>query len=501
MSQYQVGGQNIDESGQEVYQSTGLLLNEAAATVHELTASNSLVLLQVADTGIIELTASPQSQNDYQVEDYLIGDSSVTFVYQVGGQFVIEEIINPNILYLTHSHVMEHDTSNRFATQVLVLTQLAEAGVVRNLTASNTLILTQLAESNILTRTGYSSLELTQFTHYAADFDITASSALSLTQSAESNILTRTAYNSLELVQDVMGFVVQADAIALTAESMLTFVQTNNRVHVLAAGDTLTASHTLVFTQHAIFPIELSGQNTVVFTQSASADAFSKTATSLLELEHLATVILSRNFTATSTLNLRQAFTWTQFRDGVPVIGVGGCNATRRYSPFSAGGTSPIRPVPPVLSHQSDVLFFYPVGPICGAISSITLRAPEFGDRDRNQYDRINRESRGGSLKVFRDPDWPKERILAMNFTGISDNDVDDIIEFLEDTLGQRVGLRDWHNRVWFGLIVTPDSPVVRNGRCRNDLSLEMQVESTYLDVNACNVLSLSQMDETVVEV
>ena len=50
----------------------------------------------------------------------------------------------------------------------------------------------------------------------------------------------------------------------------------------------------------------------------------------------------------------------------------------------------------------------------------VTLRAPDFGNKDRLGFNRVLRETRGGTLVVFADPQWPKTQTLALNFSGLS---------------------------------------------------------------------------------
>ena len=39
---------------------------------------------------------------------------------------------------------------------------------------------------------------------------------------------------------------------------------------------------------------------------------------------------------------------------------------------------------------------------------SVSLRAPNLGNKDRLSFNRVLRETRGGTLVVFADPIWPK---------------------------------------------------------------------------------------------
>ncbi len=497
MSDFQVGRQFVDEVGNAQYQTGQLFINDNAATIYELTATNALEMMHFGKHQIyIRSSAWGFAESFQNGEMYFNGAGG--YSYQAGMFYYYESVSNANIIFLSQLAVAEVVPSQRIGASVLTLDHEALANVVRNLTASNTLALTQSAESGLLTRSAYNSLDLTQFAHFQQDIEVTASSELDLIQSASSGLLTRSAYSSLELEQEVDMFTQDADAIALTASSTISFTQTNNRFILLAAAIQLDAESVLALAHRAFFPIELDAENILALTQLALAET-GKSAESIIEFEHSATVIAIRNITASSALDIQQAVLWLHYRDGV-VITDSGCGVTQRYYPFVGEGPLPIRATPPPLIKEDDVLFFYPAGPICAATTSFTLRTPNFGDRDRNQYNRINRETRGGTLQVFRDPKWPKQRTLMMDFTGVKDDEVDGILEFLEGTLGVKVGFRDWEGRVWNGIIMTPDAPVIRNHRNRSDIALELEVDDTELQVTGCSSLTFTQGADAVVD-
>jgi len=497
MSDFQVGRQFVDEVGNAQYQTGQLFVNDNAATIYELTATNTLEVMQFARHQFYERGSAWGFIESFQNgEMYFNGAGG--HAYQAGMFYYYESGSNPNLLFLSQLAVAEVVPSQRIGLSTLTLDHEALAVVARNRTATSALSLTQSAESGLLTRSAYNSLDLTQFAHFEQELEVTASSELDLTQSAKSHLLTRSAYSSLELEQEVDMFTQDADAIALTAESTLSLTQTNNRFILFADAIQLDAESVLTLTHRAFFPIELEADNTLVLTQLALAE-LGKSAESILELDHSASVLAIRNITASHTLDLNQSVLWLHYRDGV-VITDSGCGVTQRYYPFVGEGPMPIRATPPPLVKQDDVLFFYPAGPICAATTSFTLRTPNFGDRDRNQYNRINRETRGGTLQVFRDPQWPKQRTLMMDFTGVKDDEVDGILAFLEGTLGVKVGFRDWEGRVWNGIIMTPDAPIIRNNRNRSDIALELEVDDTELQVTGCSSLVFTQGADAVVD-
>src|SRR4030042_466325 len=76
--------------------------------------------------------------------------------------------------------------------------------------------------------------------------------------------------------------------------------------------------------------------------------------------------------------------------------------------------------------------------------TEVSIRAPQFGNRDRNAYTRVNRETRGGRLVVFSDPTWPKVRTMAVTVTGLLKTEVDEIQSLFYEHLGQLIGITDW---------------------------------------------------------
>ena len=82
---------------------------------------------------------------------------------------------------------------------------------------------------------------------------------------------------------------------------------------------------------------------------------------------------------------------------------------------------------------------------------SVTLRAPNLGNKDRLSFNRIVRETRGGTLIVFADPIWPKLETLVLSFSGLSSTQSQQLLAFLETHLGEEIGLLDWEGPVLAG--------------------------------------------------
>jgi len=106
---------------------------------------------------------------------------------------------------------------------------------------------------------------------------------------------------------------------------------------------------------------------------------------------------------------------------------------------------------------------------------TVTLRGPKLDNKDRLRFQRINRETRGGTLIVFADPIWPKVQQLTLEFVSLEEDEAQSLLMFIRATLGKEVGLRDWENRHWAGVIVSPDEPIIRNGRHNISTALEFE--------------------------
>ena len=210
--------------------------------------------------------------------------------------------------------------------------------------------------------------------------------------------------------------------------------------------------------------------NWLVLAHTAAADRC-KPAGSALELtaEAMAARVGPRG--ADSALNLRQSATYYLVSSGI----------LQRYHPFVGEGASE-SPAPPPLELEGPrpgvTVPFQLVYPASGLVTdSVTLRAPNFGNKDRLGFNRVLRETRGGTLIVFADPIWPKIQTLVVNFSGLTSDQAQQLLAFLEAHLGEEVGVYDWEHRYWTGVITTPTEPVVQDGRDSFSASFEFEGE------------------------
>jgi hypothetical protein len=152
--------------------------------------------------------------------------------------------------------------------------------------------------------------------------------------------------------------------------------------------------------------------------------------------------------------------------------------AKRVYNPFIGKGTKGNPAPPPITLVQNlkpgEFSLCYPPAPFAPA-DIVVLRKPEFGNKDRLHFDRISRETRGGTLIVFADPMWPKTQTLVLTFAALRPDQAFNLQRFMETYLGLEIGLMDWEGRQWTGVIVKPNDPVVQDSKYSFTASFEFE--------------------------
>ncbi len=153
----------------------------------------------------------------------------------------------------------------------------------------------------------------------------------------------------------------------------------------------------------------------------------------------------------------------------------------KQYRPFVgesdviAQPSSPALNAPVAQGLPADTRFqlLYPAAG--GATDSMTLRAPELDSRDRNAFNRINRETRGGRIVVFADPIWPKVTTIACTFVGLSKTEMLTLQEFVLSHIGEEIKVIDWEGRGWHGVVVKPNDPATCDGKDRWSIGFEFE--------------------------
>ncbi len=174
------------------------------------------------------------------------------------------------------------------------------------------------------------------------------------------------------------------------------------------------------------------------------------------------------------TVNLTGTFTRTL--EHTSVVGhsltyyIGTACNYKQYTPFIGESTISNAPTPPASSepfvtHDPAVTRFkltYPA--ISAPTDEVELRAPELDNIERIAFNRINRETRGGKLTVFADPNWPKTQTIVATFIGLTQTEIDNLLDFFVTHVGAEIGMQDWEGREWIGVITTPNETAVQDG-------------------------------------
>lgn len=325
-----------------------------------------------------------------------------------------------------------------------------------NLDAESALSLTQSATINAqLAKSATSTLSLSDSASFNKSVAVSATSELIRTELIEdpetgelvptevgltdevsfTARLSKTASNILALGQDVLGVNIQSDAIALSADNALSLSQVAQLSETPDSGSVMTLS------------------------DSASATV-SKPLTNALELSDSATVVGIWNRSAESELVLGQSVGLVF----IPAAGRKLCEADITLQGPYPGITSRFALIYPATGSATD---------------TVEIRPPDLGNKDRLSFQRINRETRGGTLVIFADPNWPKIQTLVLSFSALKRTEAQELLRFMKEHVGQEIKLSDWEQRVWRGIITTPNDPIIQDGKDSFSASFQFEGELT----------------------
>ena len=256
----------------------------------------------------------------------------------------------------------------------------------------------------------------------------------------------RAAHDALSFGFQAIGVVIRADAIPAVAQDSLTFTSVASRNQVPGFGDQLALA-------------------------DAATASVSKPVADTLTLGDLATVSAVHNLSASDTIVLEQSLAFVDASKLLEWL----------YHPFiGTGASGPTTPPPATLTYTpvtgvAPGTLVYPVTPPYS--DWLTLRSPDLGNKDRLQFNRVSRESRGGTLIVFADPMWPKVQTQVLTFSGLKEQEARSLLDFMAAHLGMEVGYVDWESRLWTGIITNPTEAMVQDGRGMFTVSFEFEGE------------------------
>lgn len=144
--------------------------------------------------------------------------------------------------------------------------------------------------------------------------------------------------------------------------------------------------------------------------------------------------------------------------------------ATKSYNRFDGAGSGAGIPEQRLQTRSTFTL-----ETLTGPKTILVLRNPETDNRDRLAFNRINRETRGGEINIYSDPNWPKVNTLLFTVVALKRTKIDALQQFLQDTLGQEIKLSDWTGTVWHGVITTPGEVATEDGSDAWTLAFEFE--------------------------
>lgn len=199
--------------------------------------------------------------------------------------------------------------------------------------------------------------------------------------------------------------------------------------------------------------------------QSVTAGKGHTPISDVLKLVQIAKAAVVGNYSVADALNLHQAASGYALRS----------NYRCQYNPFVGVTTDTTytqpSPTAPTLGSATLTLTY----PFVSPTTTLVLRNPDWGNRNRLNFSRIYRETRGGTLIVFGDPTWPKQQTLEVQVEALTATQFANLKTFLSASLGQLIGLLDWENRQWKGIILNPDTALIQNGRQNRSVSFQFQ--------------------------
>ena len=313
------------------------------------------------------------------------------------------------------------------------------------------------ARANVNALFAGSTIEFAQHARHAP-FPVEAENAITFGQNTWTNIKCLSVMTGIEFsVSEIserpfighaassLDLQSQADisvAYERSAHQYLNWTQEGKKAHHVAASSEITFEQGTAPCKGDIAP------STLEFSQEAYGDA-GKPVSNHIEFESTASCLFSKALSATNGIVFAAA------------------------SSYYRQETNPtVTPQPGVLPESASKTACY----LSDGETTIEFRPPNFGNKERLAFNRIQRETRGGSLRTFADPMWPKSQTFVMQFSGLTRVKANHIQDFIERTLGTKIHFRDWEGQTWEGIITVPDSPITEDKRDSCSLDFEFQV-------------------------
>jgi len=125
----------------------------------------------------------------------------------------------------------------------------------------------------------------------------------------------------------------------------------------------------------------------------------------------------------------------------------------------SLGGCTEIYIPDPLIGINTNTTLSYPY---TSPTHTVTLRNPEFGNKQIQDSSSVSRLTRGGEQVTFRDVTWPIFQYLELEFKALTKAQRDDFMELVEAAAGDEIKLVDWENRIWRGHIASEPNEIIQ---------------------------------------
>lgn len=412
---------------------------------------------------------------------------------------VSQDVIFGGALYVSASNTVEFkdyaDEVQKFRDTSSILSLGQSVAEDKATPASNQIVFSQSAHIDSISKAVSSTLAISQVVR-VEPFTQLVSSTIEVSQAVRNQFQFGVASSPLEFGQNV----IVAKPICVSVETELTSsemvwdfdtqslitVQTGLRQDVgLNANQVRVPDQTRIgITQYAYAyttsATAISGiaSNMLSFSQDTWASTtLGPEASSLLAITQISTGDVGYSSDASLTLGQSISYSVTRAaRLSISELGIGQSvtytlvkgSSKYQYSPFVGESDDPNAPDLPPAEIDGPMwgieVPFQLVYPSLGTVTdSVALKTPNLGNKDRLSFNRVLRETRGGTLIVFADPIWPKVQTLVLTFSGLFRVEAHKLQTFINDHLGQEIGLIDWEHRYWRGVITSPNEPLVED--------------------------------------
>ena len=483
----------------------------AADTLGIADAATNVVVRNTSVSDILALSGSA-SATDFPVQAAAnalgLTDSVVTFGDKRASVF--------DVLALTDAATLPMK-SVEASNDLSILSDAAVASGITSVSAADTLAFSQSLANGIILVSVSNAMSLVQTPYAGQNISASASSSVAFTQSDTPGIYFASGSDVLAFLEDVLGDIegtpvrVINDPMSLlqsVSASIHEFVRSLgldppdllHLTHSVQIGRPIGVSVTSLLSLASI-PDQRQGianvtVNDLLNLQDITGRVLFGTAADALTLTQAA----FRRFFASNALGITDAvlakvakplshdlgltdaatrvfIANRSFADALGLISsvaafISHKGALCQYAPYIGDGPGISIPATmPTLGNAKVTLTY----PFVSPTTTLALRNPQFGNVDRLVFDRINRETRGGTLIMFVDPKWPKQQVMNLTFAALTKTMKDSLLALLNASVGQDIGYLDHENRQWKGIVLTPEATIQNDSRDGYTVTFEFE--------------------------